>query len=319
MTQATNHDTVTHEIGEHGRLHLRVADASVRVRATGGTSARVSDTAGHDLTELYAIERLPGELSVRSREGVFGLMFGFRRGSALEVELPSGASVTVESASGDVSVRGVLGEQRYRTASGEIRLTDVGGSLSIDAVSGDVDVRAAAAVALEARTVSGDLEVHAPTLLSAAITTTSGDAELDANVVAGARYSIQTVSGDALVRTDGGLRVEGRTMTGSIRTEDGQRAEGRGGTSVLVVGDGSATLTFRSLSGGLRVARGTAPQVPMPPSPPEPPAPAGPELAPPAEAIDDDRMEILRALERGEIDVATASSRIATLEASRDE
>jgi hypothetical protein len=80
-----------------------------------------------------------------------------------------------------------------------------------------------------------------------------------------------------------------------------------------VIGDGAARLRFRSLSGDLHVMgaggeRGVKDQPftppapnypPMPPAPPAPPAPNAP-----------DSLEILRQLERGEIDVEEAQRRL---------
>ena len=96
----------------------------------------------------------------------------------------------------------------------------------------------------------------------------------------------------------------------------------------LVFGDGSAQLSFRTLSGDAELDSSTAttrarfrsashaamppfpampPMPPMPPTPPLPPMPTAP-----AEQIDpaEDSLEILQALERGEIDVDEATRRL---------
>jgi hypothetical protein len=84
----------------------------------------------------------------------------------------------------------------------------------------------------------------------------------------------------------------------------------------MVSGDGTARLRFRSLSGDVRltgVAGRTTHAVPnepqtAPPQPPQPPAPPAPPAAP--QMSNEDSLEILRALERGEIDVEEASRRL---------
>ena len=128
------------------------------------------------------------------------------------------------------------------------------------------------------------------------------------------------------------------------------------GRRTLIVGDGSIALSFRSVSGDLKIlggapaddsseasrrssagpgrpARPAMPARPAgPPLPPLPPLPgafageptashvdppadvpvASPDVATPA---DDERLEILRALEAGDLDVATAMDRLAELDA----
>jgi DNA-binding transcriptional ArsR family regulator len=53
----------------------------------------------------------------------------------------------------------------------------------------------------------------------------------------------------------------------------------------------------------------SAPTSPTPPAPPAPPAPAKPAID-----VDETRLEILRALERGEITVAEATDRLGRLD-----
>jgi hypothetical protein len=75
-----------------------------------------------------------------------------------------------------------------------------------------------------------------------------------------------------------------------------------------VVGDGAALFRFRSMSGDVRVAGGSEThEQPAPARTPTAPA-APPE--PPAVPERTDSLEILRALEAGEIDVEEATRRL---------
>ncbi len=312
MTSATDtRDTVVHEIGERGRIHLRVADSRIRLRGVDGGTVRVAAEAGRDLSEAFTIELRPGELSLRSREHLLGLFLGFRRGLVLDVDVPREAAVVVETASGDVHATGLLGEQRFRTASGTIELVEAGGVTSVDAVSGDTSVDATAALSIDLRSVSGDLRVRAPLARFVAISTTSGDVELDADLAADGRHTIQTVSGDTTVRARGALRVETRTMTGSIQADVPHQVDERAGGRAIQVGVGGPSVSFRSLSGDLRVVAST--------SPARRAASAAPARS---EAVDDRlaaaRLDVLRSLERGEIDVATATERLTAIEEPTD-
>jgi hypothetical protein len=153
------------------------------------------------------------------------------------------------------------------------------------------------------------------------LASTSGDIEIDAVLDGSGPYGIQTVSGDVEVQAHGGIRVEGKTVTGQITSRAQHRAESRRGQHHVVVGDGRALLTFKSISGDLRISDPTSasgvavsPAAPEPPAPmaPQPPQPSSPPDGP--DAHETDRLAILRDLENGAIDVAEAGQRLAALE-----
>ena len=330
MTTTTNGAALEHEIGATGRFHLRQGSGSIRVRGVDGATARVRERNGKDLADSFQIEVGDGSLSLTAPDKIgFDIVFGFSRRSSLdlEVEVPRSAAVSIESVSADLHAGDLSGQLKVRTASGEITLDGLSGTLELDAVSGDVRVTAAGALDLRARTISGDLTVRGPRLGRAEIGTTSGDVRLDAELHGGGPFGIESVSGDATIVGRMGLRVEARTVTGELRSELPHRREAGPGRKQLVVGDGAIPFTFRSVSGDLRVtmprdslpagsvatetAVAAAPEPPVPPSAPEPPGPpmdasvGGREVA---------RMDVLRALERGELSVEVAMRRIAEIE-----
>ena len=341
MTTTNDGRVLTHQVGERGEVSVRIHSGRLEVTGTDGDVAAVRDLDGRDLDGRFEIERSAGRLVIRPRErGGFDLGLGRRgRGSVrLAVEVPRHATVALDTASGDVDVRGLDGEQRYRTASGEITAVGVSGPIGIDAVSGDVHLRASGPLELSGRLVSGDIDVHGGTLRSVAVATTSGDIELDSPVEGPGPFSIQTVSGDARVASTGNLRVEARTLTGEIGSELDHRSESGLGRRDLVLGSGSRTLAFRSISGNLHVAahsgNGGAPvpehaaalpvtaRAPEPMAPPAPPAPAsaqgGTADATSGQPASDARLTVLRDLESGAIDIATATQRLAELEEGPD-
>jgi hypothetical protein len=151
------------------------------------------------------------------------------------------------------------------------------------------------------------------------VASTSGDIEVDAVFAGPGPYGIQTVSGDAVVRPHVGIRVEAKTLTGDVTSSAAHRSDSRQrGQHDLVVGDGGVLLTFKSISGDLRIgdtqpASGAAAS--LRPAAPEPPAPPLPPLVP-AEPDTNaaERLAILKDLENGAIDVAEAGARLAALE-----
>ena len=94
-----------------------------------------------------------------------------------------------------------------------------------------------------------------------------------------------------------------------------------------MIGDHGPTVSFRSMSGDLRVVRAEAlagARPPAGPVHPEPLDPASPPTAPGADASDEpdtaaEELAILEALERGDIDVAEADRRLSGRDATQPE
>src|SRR5262249_16295351 len=163
--------------------------------------------------------------------------------------LPAEADVTVDTASGWVEANGLRGEQRYRTASGEIHIEGGAGRIDLNAVSGDAFLQLVGPVELGVRTVSGDVRVEGGSLESIRVQTPGGAIRLDSPITGQAENAIETLSGDVSVLATSGLRVEARTVSGDLSSDLPHRSEGRAGRRVIVIGDGKTELAFRSVSG----------------------------------------------------------------------
>jgi hypothetical protein len=339
MTTMTG-SSLEHEIGAEGLLALRLRDGEVRLRGVDGETARVRDVNDHDLRDMFAIESATGSLSLKAGRGL-EIVVGsrsMRRGFGqhapeLDIELPRHATLVLETASGDVDADGLIGDQRYRTASGDIVLRAVSGKLSIEAVSGDIDAVATGDADVVIRSVSGDIELRAARLSSLQLVSTSGDLKVAGELAGAGPFAIETVSGDGLLAPAGDVRIEMTSLTGDLTSDLEGQHRTEGGRRTFQVGGSGPVVTFRSMSGDLHVARSTlighAASL-APPAPPAPPAPQA-RLAPPAPpaqtappatpngaiaaAYEDARLRILRSLERGEIDVAEAARRLETLDA----
>jgi hypothetical protein len=335
MTTTTNGAALEHEIGAGGRFHLRQLSGKVRVQGIDGATARVRERNGKSLAEGFRIETGEGQLSLTAPDRVgLNMVFDIGRRSSfdLEVEVPRGAAVSIESASAELQLADLTNKLRIRTASGDLALDRIAGTLELDAVSGDARIEAEGALDLRARTISGDLSVRAPRLGKAEIGTTSGDVRVDALLAGDGPYGIETVSGDVTIVGRMGLRIEARTVTGDLRSELPHRRDAGPGRKLLIVGDGAIPFTFRSVSGDLRVTTprdglpavvatgespAVAPEAPVPPVPPTAPAAPVPPAAPTnpgAGGREVARMDVLRALERGELSVEAAMRRIAEIE-----
>lgn len=334
MTTDTQERVRRHPIGPDGLLIVRLHDGSVRIRGTSGDTATVRSTDG-TLVEGLDIETGNGSLSIRARRGpdFLGRVRRSPRTTELEVDVPAGATVVIEAASADIGALGLHGDQRYRTASGDLDLRDVSGSVAADTVSGDLEIVATGAATLSVRTVSGDLRVRAGVLGELRAATTSGDLFIAGLFEGPGPYAIETVSGDLVLAPANDVRIELATITGNLRTDVDGRRDDDGTRRAFVMGHGGPTIGFRSTSGDLRVARSatfpagaaaptndptdqgapTPPTPPAPSTPPIPPSVPSPSLARPSTAgdtMDDARLAVLRDLERGKIDVAEAGRRL---------
>jgi hypothetical protein len=311
-----------HRIGPRGRFVLRLASGEIDIRGVEGDTARVRSMDDRALADVFEIETGSDRLELRQSER-FGLgIFGKNHSADLQVEVPHGANVILETASADIRARDLSGEKRFRTASGEVALNRLAGGIDVETVSGEIDVDGQAPVELAAKTVSGDVEVRVPTLRRLDLGTTSGDIRVDAELTGQGPFAIRSISGDAIVVGRSGFRVEAESVTGDLSSDLPGKRESMPGRKVLIVGRPGPTLAFRSVSGDFHVTqpRDAAPKsVEGPavssvdqsmPAPPPPPSP----LAPPEADVEAARLEILRALERGEISVADATEQLARLD-----
>jgi DUF4097 and DUF4098 domain-containing protein YvlB len=320
--------TIEHAIGPRGRFTLRQASGEITIRGVEGGTARVRSLDGdRSLEDQFHVESGDGFLELRQRDqfsiGSIGkLMFKGGSSPEIEVEVPHGATVSVEAASAEIHASDLDGTKRFRTASGELRLTRLAGTLEAETVSGDIDLDGQAPLELAMRSISGDLRVRVPKLKRLDMGTTSGDIWLDAELAGDGPFAIRSISGDATIVGRMGFKVEAETITGDLSSELAHKRESTHGRKILVVGRPGPTLAFRSVSGDFHVAqpRDAAPEsVPTPPAPPAPlgapPAPEAPN-APSAHSTDIDatRLEILRELERGDITVAEATDRLGSLD-----
>ena len=320
---------VEHSIGADGEFQLRLTSGDVELRAVEGDTARVRiefDIRAGSEADADAIHE-GARFRVRADDGALhlsepdGESLGMDSVARLlhvgrttvrvnvSAELPSTARIGFQGDSADAVATGFTGTQQYRTVSGDLVLNAVGGDVRVRGVSGDVSLRADEPIRLEANTVSGDLSAFAPRFETLRAVTVSGDVELEGERAEGVDHRIETVSGDLTLGAVGGLDLEVRGLSSDVAVALEHRSEGSRDRRRYIVGDGSARLLFSSMSGDAAV--GSARRVAaLPPSPP-PPTNAPPPAGTPSPLDADEQLRILRALERGEIDVDEAARRLA--------
>jgi DUF4097 and DUF4098 domain-containing protein YvlB len=232
--------TFTIDIPGHAELHLTtrsgrltvIAEERADVFAEEGASSRGPET---DAT---------GRISLGSAKG----------GSAdLVVRCPAGTDLAVGTISGNVELRGPLGQVRITTVSGSARV-ERAEELDVRTISGSIDVdRCTGRCSL--RSKSG----HAlcGSARDASVSTISGQIRLDETT---GNVRAQTVSGTVEVGTqrDGDVAVQ--TISGSVKIEvpDGVRPDARlrslAGRPRLDCPEGSdCRIAVRSMSGKIEV------------------------------------------------------------------
>ena len=331
MTRALDPSTsIGQQIGPRGRFSLRQASGEITIRGVEGDVARVRSLDDRPIGELFDIDLGDGRLELRQKERFgFGIKMFRNDAPELAIEVPHGATVSIDSASAELDVSDLDGTKQFRTASGDVKLRRLAGPLEVQTVSGDIDLEGQAPIDLSMRSVSGDVRVRVPRLRRLDMTTTSGDLWLDAELAGDGPFALRSISGDATIVGRSGFRVEAESITGDLSSELPGKRESMPGRRVMTVGRPGPTLAFRSVSGDLRVvqpreaAASIAPDAPAAPdalraAPPMPPAPPAPPAAPsgrvPTADIEAARLDILRELERGDISVADATERLARLD-----
>lgn len=321
---------IEQRIGADGRFALRVTSPDVELHAVDGDVARVrvefevrapSEEVADEVFQgvRFHVRQGDGYLEVTEpKRGDAGLgsivrMLGIgssRTETAITAEVPAGAQLTYDGVSADVTAAGFRGDQEYRTVSGDLVLDRLGGALRVRGVSSDVSIRADEPIRLEANTVSGDLSAFAPRIDGLRAVTVSGDIEIEGQLAPAQQHRVETVSGDLNLGIVGGMTLEVRGLSTDVHISLPHRSEGSRDRRRYVVGDGAANVLFSSMSGDVAARasrRFGSPLAPEPPAPPTPPPPPPSPSAPTA----DEQLAILRALERGEIDVDEAAQRLA--------
>ena len=208
--------------------------------------------------------------------------------------VPSSASVDLKSVSGSVKVTGVKGAVRAESISGNVTTTDtpkveaaktvsgnvtltgitIDGDLSAGSVSGTVTAKGVKAHALELGSVSGDVVVTDVTCDRLNAKSVSGGFEYSGTITRGGVYDVNVHSGTVrfTLANPTGFELTANTFSGSIRSDlpltiGGDRSSNsstsRNSRQRVVsnrsiratFGDGSATVTLRTFSGDIVIAK----------------------------------------------------------------
>lgn len=285
--------------GASANVQLEHLTGTIRARTASG-DVRVADLGGE-----IAIQTASGDVGAHALDG----------------------AVRINSASGDVKVERAARDLEIQTASGDIILDGITGALSVGSASGDCAARASALSSCHAKTASGDLTI-------ATALAPDGD------------YDFQTVSGDLalFVPEETRATVTIKTVSGDLSTALPSTNDGGKRNRTLSINGGGVPVRVKTVSGDctIRAAREQLPSLPtpaarpapsarpaMPAAPPTPPMPslppsvaaaaaagilAAPTQGEPQEDSMSETLDVLQAVERGELSIDEAMDRLAQLE-----
>jgi DUF4097 and DUF4098 domain-containing protein YvlB len=239
----------TVRVGSNGTFELSNLAGDVAITGGGGDDVRIQATKRvHARTEsdaqnafrdidIQVIER-SGMVQVKTENSLQ------RNDSAAAVDytiaLPSGATVSVKTLSGNLRVSNVKGELRtesvngdvtiasaarlrtLKAISGHVELTDVQGSdVVASVVSGDVNVRNLKARSLDLQSVSGDLRFSDAQCDRVTLRTVNGDIDYAGPLARTGRYDLQSHSGDVRLTPIGtaAFDIDASTFNGDVRSD----------------------------------------------------------------------------------------------------
>ena len=330
------------DMGPNSELSVSNVSGSVAVHAEEGFLITVQarkrgSSRSRDIPDID-IRKDGNKVSVQTKTGQFGLI-NFGRSSAVDydISVPRDCSVRLNSVSADVKITGIRAEVGVQTVSGDLTLEDIAGELTATTISGDIQGNTITGT-LVARTTSGDCELRRTRLRRFSINSVSGDFRVETPLIVGEQCFAKTVSGDLslIVPPDTKATVHLKSVSGSVGCElpaeivkSGRRHwQGR-------INGGGAQLEMTSVSGDLNISRGdgSAPNVSEPPEYVRP-EPTAAELRGYGESGEPDQQsvqgqdhehapgptadeaevgstaEVLAALERGDISVDEAMTRL---------
>jgi DUF4097 and DUF4098 domain-containing protein YvlB len=278
------------KIGRDGRLS--VTNIAGDITVTGGSGDEVSieavKHARSDRDDLGSVD-----IDVDDRGGRVEVRTNYTgRNEHVSVDytitVPSSAAVELNAISGSLKVTDVKGAVRLNTVSGGITTSGVArvemaksvsggvslsgvsfdGDLNVGSVSGSVTVSGVKVRELDLGSVSGNLVVTDATCDRLTAKSVSGNVEYTGALARNGRYDINSHSGTVRLTIPGntGFDLTANTFSGSIRSDFAMTVGGDASREIRgagmrnqsihgTVGDGSATITVRTFSGSIVIAK----------------------------------------------------------------
>ncbi len=256
-----------------GVVQIYNVAGSVRVKGRDAKEVAVTGTLGD------GVERL--EFSGGGGKTVIKVILipqTHERGDAeLEISVPAGSGLEIETVSATIDAAGVTGESRLSSTSGWISLQGCAARFDARSTSGDIDISAAGVPgrartvsgritlkgvkeSVEAFSVSGSLEIEGTGVTDAELETTSGSIRFSGVLGKNARLDARSVSGsvDVHLQADIAAEFDVSTFSGGISSDFGGSAISTGmkSSKTLSFSTGNAArVVIDTFSGSVRLKK----------------------------------------------------------------
>ncbi len=256
-----------------GTVSVSVYSGHVNVVGVSGSQMRVRGV----------VDR--GELKFDSHSGSVRMQIepdGRHGGNAdLDITVPIGTRVQIDGFSSQFSVRGVKGEVKLQSMSGNTEVTDAVGRVAVETVSGNIsvsnvdgDLRAEAVSGrvdignidgdIEGESISGHVWITGAKSKSVRAETVSGSVSYSGTVDQTGTYTFKSNSGRVTlaIPADVGATVSLETFSGNVDSDfpvtlgSGTNRIGHDSKFEFKIGNGRARMTLESFSGNIRIQRG---------------------------------------------------------------
>jgi DUF4097 and DUF4098 domain-containing protein YvlB len=273
----------THPVNADARIEVSNVAGSIRIRGSDRSDVRITGSVGKGAKGLL-VEGDQRRLSISIEHprgsgwsGWWG--GGSQSASTLEVEVPRGVEIKVQSVSASVDVAGITGARvEIDAVSGRVSLAGGPGVLQVDSVSGNIEIDAQditearlesvsgnialtgrVADRLRADTVSGRVRLQPQGQLSSIQSSAvSGAVELEVALAPAGRLSAESLSGQlslSLPRATSAA-VRASSFSGSIHSDAGEvetERFGPGSSLRTTLGAGDGEIRLESFSGTVRL------------------------------------------------------------------
>ena len=182
-------------------------------------------------------------------------------GSDLEIRVPAGSRLDVNTVSADITASDLTGPISLQTVSGNLSATGPAKEVDAQSVSGDIKVDTGAAQ-INAQTVSGTVIVKAASPQGVELESVSGDLRFEGGLAQGGSFKASTVSGNIKAALPSGMAADFSlgTFSGDLQSAFGDKRtaspEDHSGKRLeFTTGSGGSRVKAKTFSGNVSLTK----------------------------------------------------------------
>ena len=273
----------TRSVPAHARIEIGNVKGAVHVTAWDRDQVHVTGTLGQGARPLE-IKQDGDTLHIQVKGPEHTGWFNWHGDSEMEpttldVQVPRGASLSVDTVSATSEVRGLSGgdiaansvsgdvsidadspKVEVNTVSGRVKLSGKMQQANVQTVSGDI-VAPQVGQSSDLETVSGQIHLAGGPFTRVSMNTVSGDIDVAGGLAASGRLEVDSVSGDVTLDLPASLdaQIHASTFSGSIDSAFGtvvQKRHGPGSSLNSTVGSGDGRIQVQTFSGDVNLRSG---------------------------------------------------------------